>query len=105
MPAYCDKFISRQSHFLIVPGLKILSFVIVFGLFFFKVDYSILRDSTSTTAGTSYFPYIFMALPYVWRHLVSTAIFQPDYCYGKRKDKLIKSVVFGSLLALVIYVF
>ncbi len=26
-------------------------------------------------------------------------------CYGKRKDKLIKSVVFGSLLALVIYLF
>lgn len=26
-------------------------------------------------------------------------------CYGKRKDKLIKSIVFGSLLALVIYLF
>lgn len=32
-------------------GLKIISFVIVFGSFFFQVDYSILRDSTSTTAG------------------------------------------------------
>ncbi len=57
-------------------GLKIISFVIVFGSFFFRVDYSILRDATSSTAGTSYFPYIFMALlKCVWRHLVSTAIF------------------------------
>ena len=29
-------------------GLKIISFVIVFGSFFFQVDYSILRDATST---------------------------------------------------------
>lgn len=61
-------------------GLKIISFVIVFGSFFFQVDYSILRDATSTTAGTSYFPYIFMALP---------------VCLAS----------FGSLLALVIYLF
>ena len=87
-------------------GLKIISFVIVFGSFFFQVDYSILRDSTSTTAGTSYFPYIFMALPvclasFGFHGNIPSLII----CYGKRKDKLIKSVVFGSLLALVIYLF
>ena len=84
-------------------GLKIISFVIVFGSFFFQVDYSILRDATSTTAGTSYFPYIFMALPvclasFGFHGNIPSLII----CYGKRKDKLIKSVVFGSLLALVI---
>ncbi|EEY9449174.1 low affinity tryptophan permease TnaB, partial [Escherichia coli] len=87
-------------------GLKIISFVIVFGSFFFQVDYSILRDATSTTAGTSYFPYIFMALPvclasFGFHGNIPSLII----CYGKRKDKLIKSVVFGSLLALVIYLF
>ncbi|WP_288143294.1 aromatic amino acid transport family protein, partial [Escherichia coli] len=44
-------------------GLKIISFVIVFGSFFFQVDYSILRDSTIPTAGTSYFLYLFLAFP------------------------------------------
>ncbi|MEQ5595507.1 low affinity tryptophan permease TnaB, partial [Escherichia coli] len=87
-------------------GLKIISFVIVFGSFFFQVDYSILRDATSSTAGTSYFPYIFMALPvclasFGFHGNIPSLII----CYGKRKDKLIKSVVFGSLLALVIYLF
>lgn len=87
-------------------GLKIISFVIVFGSFFFLVDYSILRDATSSTAGTSYFPYIFMALPvclasFGFHGNIPSLII----CYGKRKDKLIKSVVFGSLLALVIYLF
>ena len=87
-------------------GLKIISFVIVFGSFFFQVDYSILRDATSTTAGTSYSPYIFMALPvclasFGFHGNIPSLII----CYGKRKDKLIKSVVFGSLLALVIYLF
>lgn len=80
-------------------GLKIISFVIVFGSFFFQVDYSILRDATSTTAGTSYFPYIFMALPvclasFGFHGNIPSLII----CYGKRKDKLIKSVVFGSLV-------
>ena len=87
-------------------GLKIISFVIVFGSFFFQVDYSILRDATSTTSGTSYFPYIFMALPvclasFGFHGNIPSLII----CYGKRKDKLIKSVIFGSLLALVIYLF
>ncbi|XPE51644.1 hypothetical protein ACNKHX_22770 [Shigella flexneri] len=70
-----DKFISRQSHTSLFLGLKIISFVIVFGSFFFQVDYSILRDATSTTAGTSYFPYILWLCRCVWRHLVATAIF------------------------------
>lgn len=56
-------------------GLKIISFVIVFGSFFFQVDYSILRDATSSTAGTSYFRISLWLCRCVWRHLVSTAIF------------------------------
>ena len=73
-------------------GLKIISFVIVFGSFFFQVDYSILRDATSSTAGTSYFPYIFMALPvclasFGFHGNIPSLII----CYGKRKDKLIKA--------------
>lgn len=72
-------------------GLKIISFVIVLVLSS-SVDYSILRDSTSTTAGTSYFPYIFMALPvclasFGFHGNIPSLII----CYGKRKDKLIKA--------------
>lgn len=64
-------------------GLKIISFVIVFGSFFFQVDYSILRDSTSTTAGTSYFRIS------LWLCGVSGVIWfprqysQPDYLLWK----------------------
>lgn len=88
-------------------GLKIIAFVIVFGSFFFQVDYSILRDTASVGGvDTSYFPYIFMAMPvclasFGFHGNIPSLII----CYGKRKDKLIKSIVLGSLLALVIYLF
>lgn len=87
-------------------GIKILAFIIVFSSFFFQVDFSILSDSANNHNNTAYSPYIFMALP------VCLASFGfhgniPNLiiCYGKRKDKLIKSIVFGSLLALCIYLF
>lgn len=88
-------------------GIKIISFIIVFGSFFFQVDYSILRDTAGQAQNNaSYFPYIFMALPvclasFGFHGNIPSLII----CYGKRKDKLIKSIVFGSLLALVIYLF
>ncbi|HEJ9673638.1 low affinity tryptophan permease TnaB [Proteus mirabilis] len=88
-------------------GLKIISFIIVFGSFFFHVDYSILRDvNNSTETEIFYFPYIFMALPvclasFGFHGNIPSLII----CYGKRKDKLIKSIIFGSLLALAIYLF
>ncbi|MNB86241.1 Low affinity tryptophan permease [compost metagenome] len=88
-------------------GIKIISFIIVFGSFFFQVDYSILRDlNVSASSNTTYFPYIFMALPvclasFGFHGNIPSLII----CYGKRKDKLIKSIVLGSLLALVIYLF
>ena len=96
---------SRITSFFL--GVKIFSFVIVFGSFFFQVDYSILRDSSGAMgAGASYYQYMFMALPvclasFGFHGNIPSLII----CYGKRKDKLIKSVVFGSLLALVIYLF
>lgn len=88
-------------------GIKIISFIIVFGSFFFQVDFSILRDTVGQAQNdASYFPYIFMALPvclasFGFHGNIPSLII----CYGKRKDKLIKSIVFGSLLALVIYLF
>ncbi len=88
-------------------GIKIIAFIVVFGSFFFQVDYSILRDINVTSASdSSYFPYIFMALPvclasFGFHGNIPSLII----CYGKRKDKLIKSLVFGSLLALFIYLF
>ncbi|CAI9394702.1 TPA: low affinity tryptophan permease TnaB [Citrobacter amalonaticus] len=88
-------------------GIKIISFIIVFGSFFFQVDFSILRDTAGQAQNdASYFPYIFMALPvclasFGFHGNIPSLII----CYGKRKDKLIKSIVFGSLLALVIYLF
>lgn len=88
-------------------GIKIISFIIVFGSFFFQVDFSILRDTAGQSQNdASYFPYIFMALPvclasFGFHGNIPSLII----CYGKRKDKLIKSIVFGSLLALVIYLF
>jgi len=88
-------------------GIKIIAFIVVFGSFFFQVDYGILRDINVTSAShTTYFPYIFMALPvclasFGFHGNIPSLII----CYGKRKDKLIKSLVFGSLLALFIYLF
>jgi len=88
-------------------GIKIIAFIVVFGSFFFQVDYGILRDINVTSAShTNYFPYIFMALPvclasFGFHGNIPSLII----CYGKRKDKLIKSLVFGSLLALFIYLF
>ncbi|MFG0643853.1 low affinity tryptophan permease TnaB [Leclercia adecarboxylata] len=88
-------------------GIKIIAFIVVFGSFFFQVDYGILRDINITSAShTNYFPYIFMALPvclasFGFHGNIPSLII----CYGKRKDKLIKSLVFGSLLALFIYLF
>lgn len=88
-------------------GIKIIAFIVVFGSFFFQVDYSILRDINVTSASnTTYFPYIFMALPvclasFGFHGNIPSLII----CYGKRKDKLIKSIVYGSLLALLIYLF
>lgn len=88
-------------------GIKIIAFVIVFGSFFFQVDFSILRDAGGAGGiDASYFPYIFMAMPvclasFGFHGNIPSLII----CYGKRKDKLIKSIVLGSLLALVIYLF
>ncbi|PVZ84324.1 tryptophan permease [Serratia sp. S1B] len=88
-------------------GIKIIAFVVVFGTLFFQVDYSILRDISGVDGGNnSYFPYIFMAIPvclasFGFHGNIPSLII----CYGKRKDKLIKSIVFGSLLALAIYLF
>lgn len=86
-------------------GLKIISFVIVFGSFFFG---SITPSCAMPPAPLRnvLLPYIFMALPvclasFGFHGNIPSLII----CYGKRKDKLIKSVVFGSLLALVIYLF
>jgi len=88
-------------------GIKILAFVIVFGSFFFQVDYTILRGTQGASeASRSFFPYIFMAIPvclasFGFHGNIPSLII----CYGKRKDKLIKSIVFGSSLALLIYLF
>ncbi|HFW4211876.1 TPA: low affinity tryptophan permease TnaB [Salmonella enterica subsp. enterica serovar Reading] len=88
-------------------GIKIIAFVIVFGSFFFKVDYSILSGVSGTTETShTYFPYIFMAVPvclasFGFHGNIPSLII----CYGKKKDKLIKSVTLGSFLALVIYLF
>ncbi len=88
-------------------GIKILAFVIVFGSFFFQVDYTILRGAQGASeASRSFFPYIFMAIPvclasFGFHGNIPSLII----CYGKRKDKLIKSIVFGSSLALLIYLF
>lgn len=87
-------------------GIKILAFVIVFGSLFFKVDYSLLRDIGDSSEHNHYFPYIFMAIPvclasFGFHGNIPSLII----CYGKKKDKLIKSIVFGSLLALLIYLF
>lgn len=88
-------------------GIKILAFVIVFGSFFFQVDYTILRGTDGASeASRSFFPYIFMAIPvclasFGFHGNIPSLII----CYGNRKDKLIKSIVFGSSLALLIYLF
>ncbi|VXD08647.1 tryptophan transporter of low affinity [Enterobacterales bacterium 8AC] len=88
-------------------GMKIIAFVVVFGSLFFQVDYSILKDVSGAESGNNgYFPYIFMAIPvclasFGFHGNIPSLII----CYGKRKDKLIKSVVLGSLLALVVYLF
>ncbi|MCW0349775.1 low affinity tryptophan permease TnaB [Pantoea ananatis] len=87
-------------------GIKILAFVIVFGSLFFKVDFSILSDVSGISESNRYFPYIFMAVPvclasFGFHGNIPSLII----CYGKRKDKLVKSIVLGSLLALLIYLF
>lgn len=88
-------------------GIKIIAFVIVFGSLFFQVDYSILSGTgEGGEVMQSYFPYIFMALPvclasFGFHGNIPSLII----CYGKKKDKLIKSIVFGSLLALIVYLF
>lgn len=87
-------------------GIKILAFVIVFGSLFFKVDFSILSDVSRISESNRYFPYIFMAVPvclasFGFHGNIPSLII----CYGKRKDKLVKSIVLGSLLALFIYLF
>ncbi|MBA4821762.1 low affinity tryptophan permease TnaB [Pantoea ananatis] len=87
-------------------GIKILTFVIVFGSLFFKVDFSILSDVSGISESNRYFPYIFMAVPvclasFGFHGNIPSLII----CYGKRKDKLVKSIVLGSLLALFIYLF
>lgn len=101
-----DQFSRRQSHHLFFLGIKIIAFIVVFGSFFFQVDYSILRDIAEPQANRTYLPYILMAVPvclasFGFHGNIPSLII----CYGKRKDKLIKSIVFGSLLALVIYLF
>lgn len=88
-------------------GIKILAFVIVFGSLFFQVDYSILSGVSGVNEKSrSFFPYIFMAIPvclasFGFHGNIPSLII----CYGKKKDKLIKSVVLGSFLALVVYLF
>ncbi|MBK5073615.1 low affinity tryptophan permease TnaB [Budviciaceae bacterium CWB-B4] len=88
-------------------GIKIIAFIVVFGSFFFQVDYSILKDVNGISENKdSYFPYIFMAIPvclasFGFHGNIPSLII----CYGKKKNKLVKSIVFGSLLALIIYLF
>jgi len=82
---------SRITSFFL--GLKIIAFVVVFGSLFFQVDYSILKDISVVDGSASiYFPYIFMAVPvclasFGFHGNIPSLII----CYGKRKDKLIKS--------------
>ena len=95
---------SRITSFFL--GITIIAFIVVFGSFFFQVDYSILRDIAAPEHNSRYFPYILMAVPvclasFGFHGNIPSLII----CYGKRKDKLIKSIVFGSILALVIYLF
>lgn len=87
-------------------GVKILAFIIVFGSLFFDVDYAILSDASSISDTHSYFACIFMAIPvclasFGFHGNIPSLII----CYGKQKDKLVKSLVLGSLLALFVYLF
>ncbi|EBT2497761.1 TPA: low affinity tryptophan permease TnaB [Salmonella enterica subsp. enterica serovar Muenchen] len=88
-------------------GIKIIAFFIVFGSFFFQVDYSVLSGvSNAGETGHSYFVYIFMAVPvclasFGFHGNIPSLII----CYGKKKDKLITSIVLGSFIALVVYLF
>ncbi|ALR78529.1 low affinity tryptophan permease TnaB [[Enterobacter] lignolyticus] len=86
-------------------GINITAFIIVCGTLFLHVDYTTLVDISAVQRDEkSYFPYIFMAIPvclasFGFHGNIPSLIIT----YGKRKAKLIKSIVFGSLLALVVY--
>ncbi len=74
--------------------------------YFFDVDYAILSDASSLSDTHSYFACIFMAIPvclasFGFHGNIPSLII----CYGKQKDKLVKSLVLGSLLALFVYLF
>lgn len=73
----------------------------MFGSFFSSGR--LLHPASAACTGTSYFPYIFYGFAgvsgVIW---FPRQYSQPDYLLWKTQNKLIKSVVFGSLLALVI---
>jgi low affinity tryptophan permease len=86
-------------------GINIIAFIVICGTFFLRVDYSTLMDAHSANGNDeSYFPYIFMALPvclasFGFHGNIPSLIIS----YGKNNKQLIKSIVFGSLLALIVY--
>lgn len=96
---------SKVTSFFI--GLKIIAFIVAFGSLFFHVDYSILTDAhEELTMGSSYFPYIFMALPvcltsFGFHENIPSLVIS----YGKNKKTLILCIVLGASIALLIYVF
>lgn len=93
--------VSRMASF--VLGVKILTFFLTFGNLLGKVDPIILFNVNEIDA--SYFPYILVILPFCLASFgfhgnVPSLMIH----YGKDPKRILKALLFGTLIALVLYV-
>ncbi|QIQ22021.1 tryptophan permease [Zophobihabitans entericus] len=93
--------VTRVAAF--VLGVKILTFFLTFGNLLGQVDPFILLNVNEVDA--SYFPYVLMIFPFCLAsfgfhgNVPSLMIY-----YGKEPRRIFKALLFGSLIALVLYV-
>lgn len=93
--------VTRVAAF--VLGVKILTFFLTFGNLFGQVDPLILMNVNEVDA--SYFPYVLVIFPFCLAsfgfhgNVPSLMIY-----YGKDPKRIVKALLFGSLIALFLYV-
>lgn len=97
---YSTNAVVRAESFIL--GVKILTFLLTFGVFLFKIKFTYLFNTIESQA--SYFPYIFVIFPFCLasfgfhNNIPSLIIY-----FGKDPKRILKAILYGTLIALALY--
>lgn len=96
------KAIDRASTVLIIA--MVISFIAMITGLLDNINFDLLADIGNSTQGTSYWPYAFFILPVCVTsfcfHSITPSL---TLYYNKNAKKIAKSIIIGSIIALVVY--